>query len=144
MKRSGTRYNSRWDASTFLMLALVIAVCIWPVFIAVDVWFIVLTFFFIGLILLIMLGIYYRIDGDKLIVYQFFRPTVFPIAKISEIKPTKSVLSSPATSLTHRIAIKFSDRRILKSTIPLIISPVRQHEFIAQLLLVNPDINVLK
>lgn len=86
MKRSGTRYNSRWDASTFLMLALVIAVCIWPVFIEVDVWFIVLTFFFIGLILFIMLGIYYRIEGDKLIVYQFFRPTVFSIAKISEIK----------------------------------------------------------
>ena len=60
--------------------------------------------------------------------------------KIKEIKPTKSVLSSPATSLSHRLAITFTDRKILKSYIPLIISPVRQDEFIRQLLSVNPEI----
>lgn len=34
-------------------------------------------------------------------VYSFFIPTVYPIEKINEIKPTKSVLLSPATSLTY-------------------------------------------
>lgn len=87
-----------------------------------------------------ILSIYYRIDGDKLVVYTFFIPTAYPIDKIKEIKPTKSVLSSPATSLTHRLAITFTDRKILKSSIPLIISPVRQEEFIQQLLSVNPEI----
>lgn len=90
--------------------------------------------------LLTFLGIYYRISVNELIVYTFFMPTSYPIDKIAEIKPTKSVLSSPATSLTHRLAITFTDRKILKSTIPLIISPVRQEEFIRQLLAVNPDI----
>ncbi|WP_290147489.1 PH domain-containing protein [uncultured Duncaniella sp.] len=63
-----------------------------------------------------------------------------PIDKIKEIKPTKSVLSSPATSLTHRLAITFTNRKILKSSIPLIISPVRQEEFIRHLLSINPEI----
>lgn len=91
-------------------------------------------------VLLTFIGIYYRIDGNKLVVYSFFVPTAYPIDKIKEIKPTKSVLSSPATSLTHRLAITFTDRKVLKSFIPLIISPVRQEEFIRQLLAINPEI----
>ncbi len=94
----------------------------------------------LAFVLLTLVGIYYRIDGDKLVVYTFFIPTFYPIDKIKDIKPTKSVLSSPATSLTHRLAITFSDRKILKSSIPLIISPVRQEEFIRQLLSINPEI----
>lgn len=85
-------------------------------------------------ILVTFLSIYYRIDGDKLVVYSFFIPTAYPIDKIKEIKATKCVLSSPATSLSHRLAITFTDWKILKSSIPLIISPVRQEEFIRQLL----------
>ena len=88
----------------------------------------------LAFVLVTFLSIYYRIDGDKLVVYTFFIPTAYPIDKIKEIKPTKSVLSSPATSLSHRLAITFTDRKILKSSIPLIISPVRQDEFIRQLL----------
>lgn len=91
-------------------------------------------------VLVTFLSIYYRIDGDKLVVYTFFIPTAYPIDEIKEIKPTKSVLSSPATSLTHRLAITFTDRKILKSTTPLIISPVRQEEFIRQLLAINSEI----
>lgn len=94
----------------------------------------------LAFILLIFISIYYRIDGDKLVVYQFFIPTAFPIDKIKEVKPTKSVLSAPATSLTHRLAITFTDRKVLKSSMPIIISPVRQEEFIRQLLSVNPKI----
>lgn len=94
----------------------------------------------LAFVLLTFQGIYYRIDGDKLIVYSFFIPTAYPIDKIKEIKPTKSVLSAPATSLSHRLAITFTDRQILKSSIPLIISPVRQEEFIQHLLSINPEI----
>ncbi|MDE5799829.1 MAG: PH domain-containing protein [Paramuribaculum sp.] len=87
-----------------------------------------------------LLSVYYKVDGDQLIVYQFFIPTAFPINKIAEIKPTKSTLSSPAASPKHRIAITFTDRSVLKSRDPLIISPVRPEEFVAQLRSVNPDI----
>lgn len=140
MKFGGTRYNSRWDASTWLLLLLVVTACASTLFIEITFLTIVLSSVFISFMLFVFLGIYYRIDGDKLIVYYFFMPSVFPIDKISEIKPTSSILAAAATSLTHRIAIKFSDRRVLKSTAPLIISPARQKEFIEELVSINPNI----
>ncbi len=144
MKYSGTRYNSMWDSSTWLILAFVVAVCIWPVFIDDWVLPIILTASFLAIIIVGLLGIYYRIDGNNLVVYQFFIPSAYPIDKISSIRPTKSILSSPAVSLSHRIAIKFADKKVLKSAMPLIISPVRQQEFIDQLLAINPNIQLSK
>lgn len=143
MEFEGIRYASRWDASTWLLLLLMVLVCLWPVLLDGD-WVgpaivaIGMLVLFIGL----FCGTYYRIDGDKLVVYQFFKPTALPIDKISEIRPTKTILAAPATSLTHRIAIKFSDRKVLKSSAPLVISPVRQDEFIAELMALNPNIIV--
>lgn len=139
-KYGGTRYNSRWDGSTSAMVGATVIACLWPVLL--DDW--VLPMFICSVmlvfVLLTLLGCYYRIDGDKLVVYSFFIPTAYPIDKIKSIKPTKSILSAPATSLTHRIAISFTDRKVLKSSIPLVISPVHQKEFINQLRSINPDI----
>ncbi len=139
-KYGGTRYNSIWDSSTWCLLAAVV-ICCCPVFFFDDgVWPKIICGLATAFVLLTFLGIYYRIDGNNLVVYTFFMPTVYPIDKIKEIKPTKSILSSPATSLTHRLAITFTDRKILKSYLPLIISPVRQDEFIHQLRTINPAI----
>lgn len=142
-KFGGTRYNSRWDGSTGLMLGLVAVCCVVPCCLDHSFWLVTLRLAMLAFVLLTFIGIYYRIDGDKLVVYSFFVPTAYPIEMIKEIKPTKSVLSSPATSLSHRLAITFTDRKILKSTTPLIISPVRQDEFIRQLLSINPEIKHL-
>ena len=139
-KFGGTRYNSRWDGSTWFILGIVAACCIVPCFMDNGIWPTIICLVMLAFILLIFISIYYRIDGDKLVVYQFFIPTAFPIDKIKEVKPTKSVLSAPATSLTHRLAITFTDRKVLKSSMPIIISPVRQEEFIRQLLSVNTKI----
>ncbi len=139
-KFGGTKYNSMWDGSTWFMLGLVTVFCLVPCFIDHSLWLVTLCLAMLAFVLLTFLGIYYQIDGDKLIIYSFFIPTAYPIEMIKEIKPTKSVLSSPATSLTHRLAITFTDRKILKSSIPLIISPVRQEEFIRHLLSINPEI----
>lgn len=139
-KSGGTRYNSRWDGSTWLILGLVAVFCFVPSFMDEGIWPVVIYLALLAFVLVTLLSIYYRIDGDKLVVYTFFIPTAYPIDKIKEIKPTKSVLSAPATSLTHRMAITFTDRKILKSSIPLIISPVRQKEFIRQLCSINPEI----
>lgn len=139
-KYRGTRYNSQWDGSTWFMLGLVAVCCVVPCFLNDGIWPTIICLVMLAFVLVTLLSIYYRIDGDKLVVYSFFIPTAYPIDKIKEIKQTKSVLSSPATSLTHRLAITFNDRKILKSSIPLIISPVRQEEFIRQLLSVNPEI----
>ena len=142
-KVGGTKYNSRWDGSTWFILGLVAVCCLVPCFIDHSLWLVALCLVMLAFVLLTFIGIYYRIDGDKLVVYSFFVPTAYPIDKIKEIKPTKSVLSSPATSLSHRLAITFTDRNILKSTIPLIISPMRQEEFIRHLLSINPQIKHL-
>lgn len=142
-KFGGTKYNSMWDGSTWLMLGFVVACCLVPCFIDHSIWLITLCLAMLAFVLLTFIGIYYRIDRDKLVVYSFFVPTAYPIDKIKEIKPTKSVLSSPATSLSHRLTITFTDRKILKSTTPLIISPVHQEEFIRQLLSINPEIKHL-
>ncbi len=139
-KFGGTRYNSMWDGSTWFILGLVAVYCVATCFLDDGIWPTIICIVMLAFVLVTFLSIYYRIDGDKLVVYSFFIPTAYPIDKIKEIKPTKSVLSSPATSLTHRLAITFTDRKILKSSIPLIISPVHQEEFIRHLLSINPEI----
>ena len=144
MKFEGTKYASRWDASTWMILLASGVCCLWPVLLGEWIAPVIVFAGFLVLFVALFLGTYYRIDGDKLIIYQFFSPTALPIGKISEIKPTKTILAAPATSLTHRIAIKFTDRSVLKSSAPLIISPVRENEFIAQLKSINPDIKVLE
>ncbi len=139
-KFGGARYNSMWDGSTWFILGMVAVCCVVPCFLDDGIWPTIISIVMLAFVLVTFLSIYYRIDGDKLVVYSFFIPTTYPIDKIKEIKPTKSVLSSPTTSLTHRLAITFTDRRILKSSIPLIMSPVHQEEFIRHLLSINPAI----
>ncbi len=104
-KYGGTRYNSRWDGSTSAMVGAVVIACLWPVLL--DDWILPMAICAVMLVcvLLTLIGCYYRIDGDKLVVYSFFIPTAYPIDKIKSIKPTKSILSAPAISLIHRIAI---------------------------------------
>lgn len=136
----GTRYNSQWDGSTWFILGLVAVCCVVPCFLDDGILPTIICIVMLAFVLVTFLSIYYRIEGDKLVVYSFFIPTAYPVDKIKEIKPTKSVLSSPATSLTHRLAITFTDRKILKSSIPLIISPAHHEEFIRHLLSINPAI----
>lgn len=140
-KYGGTKYKSRWDASTLAVLAVVAASCAWTIFLDDELWLaLMICVAVLVFVVLTFAGIYYRIDGDKLVVYSFFVPTAYPIDKIKEIRPSKSVLSAPATSLTHRLAITFTDRKVLKSTMPLLISPVRQSDFIARIRSINPGI----
>ncbi len=84
-------------------------------------------------------GVKYQIRGDELGVRNFFRWTWYPISRISEIKATHSVNSAAALSF-HRLAIRFSDKTILKSSMPLEISPKDPAAFIAHLQQINPAI----
>lgn len=139
-KFGGTRYNSQWDASTWLIIGIVVVCCIWPVFLDDGIWPVVISCVMLAFLLVLLKSIYYKIDGNNLVVYQFFVSTVYPIDKIESVLPTTSVLSSPATSISNRLAIKFTDKKVLKSSTPLIISPAHQHDFIAHLLTLNPNI----
>lgn len=142
-KYNGTRYRSKWDSSTWGVIALVFICCLLTFvfdddgYLPVIVGVIVLIF-----VILTFIGVFYRIDGNNLVIYQFFVPTSFPIDKITEIRKSKTYISAPATSLKDRIGIFFSDKKILKSTMPLIISPVDKMKFINELLEKNPGIKV--
>ena len=134
-------FKSAWGWFPWAVIVFTIAVCIVPsLWLGFDVGIFIMALGFVLFEIGSFAGIYYKIEGESLIVYSFFRPTNYPIAKISSIKPTKSVLSAPAVSLNKRLAIKFSDRSVLKSSMPLVVSPDRADEFILALKSVNPAI----
>lgn len=89
--------------------------------------------------LLPILGCWYEIKGNQLVIYQFFRPHKFPIDKIAEVKKKTGYLATAGMS-SRRVSIKFSDRSVLKSSMPLEISPKDRDGFIATLKAINPSI----
>lgn len=105
--------------------------------------------FIVGIIIATLLGtleivmfasVKYQICDGKLGIRNFFyKWEWFPIDKISEVKKTSGILSAPALS-TRRVSIKFSDKKILKSSMPLEISPKDRDKFIAKLKDINPSI----
>lgn len=137
-----TLYRSRWDWTSWSIIGLVAACCLVQFLFDDGIWPLIITGVMLAFVIVTMLSIYYRINGDSLVVYTFFIPKYYPIAKIAEISKTDSVLSAPATSLKHRIAIKFTDRSVMKSFMPLVLSPVNPERFAAELKAVNPEIIV--
>lgn len=143
MKCDGTKYRSVWDWLTYTLVGavaayMVVMYLLFPtwVMIAVGVPFIIA-------IILALRSVCYYVDGGELMVHVWPSTARYPIEKIASIKRTTGFLASAATSATQRLAIKFSDRSVLKSSMPLYISPVRQDEFIKQLLEINPNIEIL-
>ena len=102
------------------------------------------VFLFIVLLLIwIIAAVKYAIRGNELgirnLVYKW---EWLPIEKIESVKPVKSVLAGDALSF-NRLSIKFSDRKVLISTMPLEIAPKNEELFIEKLKEINPDIKVL-
>lgn len=91
-----------------------------------------------------LFGCRYVIQGNLLLVYQFFKPRCFPVSKIIEIKYIENGWSTGPALSRKRLAIKFSDRNILKSSLPLEISPRRRETFVSAILRINPDIRIIK
>lgn len=88
-------------------------------------------------------GCRYAIEGDTLLVYQFFRPTSLPIRRIKEVRYCRGYSAGPAMSL-QRLSISFSDRSVLRSSMPLEISPADRDALVAELLRINPSITVIR
>lgn len=107
--------------------------------------------FWVGLLLGLWLAImeivmfasvrYQICDGKFGVRNIFYRWEWYPIEKIAEVKETTGILSAPALS-ARRLAIIFSDRAVMKSSMPLEISPSDRTGFIAQLKALNPAIEV--
>lgn len=88
-------------------------------------------------------GCWYEIDGNDLVIYQFFRPTRIPISKIKSARKTTGYLATAGMS-RKRVSISFIDRSVLKSYAPLEISPNDRDEFIAHLIELNPAIREIE
>lgn len=133
-------YKSKIDWWVWLVLLFVAVV---TVAVALDsTWLVTLSIggtMLLGVVLIA--GCWYEIDGDQLVVYQFFSPNRFPIDKIAEVKKTTGILATAGMSC-RRVSIKFADRSVLKSSMPLEISPKNRDGFIAKLKEINPDIKL--
>lgn len=126
-----------WVWLFFLFVAVVTAA------VAIDsTWWVALSFGGTMLICaLLIAGCWYEIDGDQLVVYQFFRPYRFPIDKIAEVKKTTGILATAGMSC-RRVSIKFTDRSVMKSAMPLEISPKDREGFMVRLKEINPKIEI--
>ena len=90
----------------------------------------------------LMFGCRYEIDGEDIVIYQFFRPTRLPISKIKDVKKTSGYLAT--AGMSHlRVSISFTDRSVLKSYAPIEISPKNRDGFMTQLKSINPNIEIL-
>lgn len=136
-----TIYRSRidWWLLSCVVLALTV---VWAASVGMYWWFAMFYGGGVTLICAVMLfGCWYVVSDDQLIVYQFFRPHGFPIGKIKDVR--KSVgYSSTAGLSRRRVSISFTDRSVLKSSIPLQISPKDRDAFISRLQQINPEIIV--
>lgn len=94
-----------------------------------------LTACLLALVVSVMFSIRYEISGDKLrVVCCWIFIETFDIHKITSVKPTRTILSSPAASL-DRIEVRAGRRSV-------VISPRDKQAFVGHLLAVNPAISV--
>ena len=90
----------------------------------------------LALVVSVMFSIRYEISGDKLrVVCCWIFIETFDIHKITSVKPTRTIISSPAASL-DRIEVRAGRRSV-------VISPRSKHQFVKQLLDINPSIDVI-
>lgn len=88
------------------------------------------------LIMVMLFGIRYRIEGSMLYVGFLFRKgDGYDLLKLESITPTRSIMSSPASSL-RRIKLDFGCGKAL------VISPAAQDVFIDEILRINPNVKV--
>lgn len=135
-----TIYKSKIGWWVYAVIAVTIAICMaGPIFYGDILEGVILALGFTLFEIGCFVSVRYCIDDHRLGVRSFFRWTWYPIDKIESISESWSVNSSAALSF-DRISIRFTDKNILKSTMPLEISPEDRDNFIARLKSVNPDI----
>lgn len=134
-------YKSGIDWWVWLIIIFLVGIA---VFVVVDIDNMWVSFPLCGSLLffvVLIFGCKYEIEGDDLVVYQFFQPHIFPISKIKEVKKTKGYLATAGMS-SKRVSISFTDRSVLRSSMPLEISPKDRDGFMAKLKEINPGIDM--
>lgn len=126
-----SKYRTRF--STIILLVMILPVVMPAVLLPIPLEGIVAMGAIMAFCLL-LLAICYRIEGDKLYVgHLFFKGTEYDLKKLKSISKTRTILSSPASSL-KRIKLVFSNGD------ELVISPARQDEFLDEIRRINLDV----
>lgn len=89
---------------------------------------------FAGFIVWILHGTRYELRGEALVIRSGPFRWSRSVHAIREVRPTRNPLSSPALSL-DRLAVRFRGQKL-----PVMISPVRSDEFLADLLARAPHL----
>lgn len=88
----------------------------------------------LGFTLTLIFGIRYQIDSENLYIKNsVFGTTTIPIKEIKRVEKTRSILASPAPSISGRIQVFYNNDSI-------IISPKNIQQFNNELLRINPDV----
>lgn len=139
-------YKSKVDWWVYAIVVFTVAGCFFgPVLTDEDYWLgFVLSVIFVAIEIFMFASVKYAIRGNELGIRTFsYKWKWFPIDCISEVAKVTDCLSSAALSF-KRIRIKFSDPKILKSHMPLEISPKRRDHFIGRHIAINPNIKKVK
>lgn len=97
---------------------------------------IVITILLIGMLVAILFGTKYVIEGEDLIIYGGLYKKKIAINQITSLRPTKNPLSAPALSL-DRIEITFNPAMRLA-----LVSPKDKETFVKKLIEINPSIKL--
>lgn len=90
-------------------------------------------------------GVKYKICNNRLGIRNFYRWTWIPIDKIASVEKLHGVYVQGSVSATlslDRVRITLSDRNVLKSLMPVDISPKDRDAFIIRLKEINPHIEI--
>lgn len=133
------RYRTKVDWGFNLLMVALAALAAYMIVDVPNFGMVILALFLASLLPYCIFSTWYAIDGNTLIVHWLFMTERLPIDKISEVKLSTGILAGAAAS-TKRVSIKFNDRKVLKSSAPLEISPKDRIGFIKDLVKVNPNI----
>jgi hypothetical protein len=130
------RYNSKIGIGMVTIITLILIFASLPMIIFRNWTGLIIILALVVFFIYLFLTTDYTISGKELIIKcGFLYKSVIKIDKITKLKETNNILSSPATSF-DRIAIYYSDNIIL-------VSPKDKIGFIDNLLKLNPRIEII-
>ncbi|MDO5570534.1 MAG: PH domain-containing protein [Bacteroidales bacterium] len=132
-------YRSRISVLIILFILFVVLLTFVPNYKHGNLYTLAIPLSIVSFVFLILASIKYKIANDKLLIkVLFITMDSIPIDQISSIRRSYNPLSSPASSL-KRLAVYRQKRR---EELIALISPIREKEFIEELLKKNSSIKV--
>lgn len=141
---SRTVYRSRvdrwiWVAAALVLVLLTVNAILAPWYLAL-----IQSVGVLGFPIVIIFGVKYAIEGDELLVWQYFKCRRLPVMEIREVRYSRGYTNCIGLS-RYSLSITFDDNhKVLDSCLPLEISPADRDAFVERLLAVNPDIEVIR